>query len=1038
MKNHSFLKTAILRTPLGAIQTQLTLETIQEIFAQTHNREALFLGSPAVYHALVSWEKGGVLRDDALQKLKTSLYKYASRLSNRCTPFGKFATVSTLKIEKETKIDIANSTLGRRTKYDMHFLGQLLPVLTTANAIREQLHYYPNSSLYTVFEKYRYVEYYFKDNTRMHKISEVEISDYLDLILEKSKKGILIHEIVSLLVSESVTEAEALEFINTLIASQFIVSELEFTLTGEDYFEKLVKTFSEKRFDCPDGQVVRTLINRLKNKINALDQNKSNDPALYLEIFQEINYQIETVTVEKLFQVDSFRKIANGTLGFNTLKTIRPAITAINKLQSIVENKRLKEFKTKFLARYEEYEQPLVQVLDPDVGIGYGKQSGAKTPLVEDLEIKGHEIPETPFSLDAKSKFLLRKLIQATKNNATQVVLTDAEINEFEENETLYPDTFSVFLNAFSENGDEKIHLKSISGASATSLIGRFSHHDTPILDLCNEIVAVENQLHPYKIIAEIVHLPQARTGNVLCRNFQREYEIPYLGNASVDQEHQIAIADLLVSVKNGKVVLRSKRWNKEIIPKLSNAHNYGHNSLPIYHFLCDIQNQESTGFGFSWGNLQSEFDFLPRLIYKEVILSKATWNLHKTDIDTILKSDESSVIATIRAFRTKRNLPDVVCLMDGDNEVLINFTNDWSCLVFQSMLKGKSFVQVAEFLFTENSITQNYGNEIIVSAHKNLEKKKETKTAPTVVEVPENTIESSFSIGDNWLYYKLYCGERAGEVVLNEAINPIVAELQSKNLIDKWFFIRYHDAIGSHLRFRILLKSTNFFTDCIQIVNAHTKPLQDAQIIWKIQTDTYLRELQRYGYEAIEDAETLFWNDSECTLQFLDLIEDDSGEKVRWLFSLLSIDHLLDDFGFSLEEKAEIMKVAKTSFGKEFHRNGNLNKQINTLFAENESEIEHFLHQEQSDEMYVPLWDIVRERSQNNKKPIENITALATQNQLPTALNDIAISYMHMVCNRLFLSKHRMHEMVVYDFLFKYYTKEKYKNRKIKPKLRS
>jgi lantibiotic biosynthesis protein len=61
-------------------------------------------------------------------------------------------------------------------------------------------------------------------------------------------------------------------------------------------------------------------------------------------------------------------------LGFNTLKTLRPAITALNKLQSIAENKTLKEFKTKFLARYEEYEHPLVDALDPDVGIGYGKQ----------------------------------------------------------------------------------------------------------------------------------------------------------------------------------------------------------------------------------------------------------------------------------------------------------------------------------------------------------------------------------------------------------------------------------------------------------------------------------------------------------------------------------------------------------------------------------------------------------------------------------------------------------------------------------------
>jgi lantibiotic biosynthesis protein len=660
------------------------------------------------------------------------------------------------------------------------------------------------------------------------------------------------------------------------------------------------------------------------------------------------------------------------------------------------------------------------------LGIGYGKQSGAKTPLVEDLAVKGETL-ERQFLLDAKSKLLLRKLIQATKNNETEVLLTDAEINEFEENETLYADTFSVFLSAFSENGKEKIHLKSISGASATSLLGRFSHLDTSILDLCDDIVAIENALHSDSIIAEIVHLPHARTGNVLYRNFRRKYEIPYLANASVDQEYQIAIDDLCVSVKNGKVVLRSKRWNKEIIPRLSNAHNYGHNSLPIYHFLCDVQNQESTGFGFSWGGLQSEFDFLPRLSYKEVILSKATWNLHKTDIDAIVATDENKVISTIRDFRTKRNIPDMVCLIDGDNEVIINFTNDWSCIVFQSMLKGKKMVQLTEFLFNENSITQKYCNEIIVSVHQNLEKEKDAKLDVAIFEAPENTVATSFSLGDNWLYYKLYCGERAGEVVLNNAIHPIVADLQSKNLIDKWFFIRYHDELGSHIRFRILLKKTHYYSECIQIVKSHTKPLQDAKIIWKIQTDIYLRELQRYGFEAIEDAETLFCNDSECSLQFIDMIVDDAGEKVRWLFSLLSINHLLQDFSFSLEEKAEIMKVAKTSFGKEFNRKGNLNKQINKLFTENEAEIDRFLNPENIEEMYNPLWDIVRERSQKNKKAIENIQCLATVNQLPTALNEMIISYVHMVCNRLFLSKHRMHEMVVYDFLFKHYMKQSF-----------
>lgn len=232
-------------------------------------------------------------------------------------------------------------------------------------------------------------------------------------------------------------------------------------------------------------------------------------------------------------------------------------------------------------------------------------------------------------------------------------------------------------------------------------------------------------------------------------------------------------------------------------------------------------------------------------------------------------------------------------------------------------------------------------------------------------------------------------------------------------------------------MRFRILLKDTQYFTECIQIVKDYLKPFEDTQIIWKSQTDNYLRELQRYGYEAIEDTETLFYNDSECTLQFADMIEGDSGEKVRWLFSLLSIDHLLDDLQFSLEEKVEIMKIAKTNFGREFNKTGHLNKQINEMFAKSEYEIESFLNPEKIEEMYEPLWGIIRERSFKNGVPIKNIKQLHIENKLPATLHSIAISYVHMVCNRIFLSKHRVHEMVIYDYLFKYYNKQLFTGKK-------
>lgn len=1027
MKNYSFTKTAIVRTPIEEKQMDLTWEKIKLIFSKKENREALFIGSPNIYKALVMWENGEALQtEEELKNLKGSLYKYASRLANRSTPFGMFAAVSAVNLSSESNLNIGESTFGRFTKFDMYFLGSFLPVIVKNEEIRNALVYYSNNSIYTVFDKYRFVEYYFKENVRFHKISEVEMSDYLEAIFEKAKSGVLLSELVDLLVSDEISKQDASEFIETLIQSQFIVTELEFTITGEDYFDKLLRIFSEKRFDFYEANVIKELITNLKTKINSLDKNNSNDPDLYIQIHELVNEELNNVDISKLFQVDSFRKIENGTISYKTLKNLRPALSVLNKLQSIPENSSLKEFKKKFLERYEEFEQPLVNVLDPDVGIGYGKTAGAKSILVDDLFVNSTHSGVSQISMDAKKSYLFKKLLHATKNNLQAVELLDEEINKFEENESLYPDTFSAFVNVFHENGVEKINLKTVGGPSANGLIGRFSHLDTQILDLCNEISTIENQLNPDKIIAEIVHLPQARTGNILYRNFQREYEIPYLGNSSLDKEHQIMIDDLYVSVKSGKIVLRSKRLNKEIIPRLSNAHNFAHNALPIYHFLCDLQNQNSFGFAFSWGALQNEFDFLPRVNYKDTVLSRAAWNINKTEIKNILDAGESNHIEFICDFRKKRNIPDLVYIAQGDNEVLINFNNELSCNVFYYMLKSESFIQLKEFLFSNDTITTNYCNEIIFTAHKNIEKKVETAAVNQFVSKENKEgVTTSFSIGEKWLYYKFYCGERAGEELLNRVINPIVEELNAKNLIDKWFFIRYHDIQGHHIRFRVLLKSSNLFTDCIQIIKHHIEPLERTQIIWKTQTDNYLRELQRYGYEAIEETETLFFYDSECTLKFVDLIEGDSGEKIRWMFALLSIDHFLNDFDVKLEGKVKLFNAAKTGFGKEFNRSGRLNKQINEKFVKYESDIESFLNPNLMDEMYAPLLEILTDRSKKNTAVVKQIKQLSKENRLPAYLDNIMLSYVHMICNRIFLTKHRMQEMVVYDFLYKYYSKQ-------------
>lgn len=1025
MKNHSFANKAVVRTPLSVKKIDITWEEIQEIFKNPKHREALFIGSPNIYRALEMWEKGEAFQtEDELKNLKGSLYKYTSRLANRSTPFGLWASVGTIDLAKNTNIDVANGTLKRTTKFDMYFLGKILPEITKHKEIRAVLKYYPNNSMYKVMDKYRFVEYYFKDNVRCHKISEVDINDYLEKTIAIAEQGATINQLIKPITDDNISDKDARAFINQVIDSQFFVNELEFTLTGGDYLEHLLTILKEERFNFYEANVVKELLISLKSKISTIDDNVFNNPDKYREIHEQIEKEIQEADITKLFQVDSYKDLGNSTLSYSVIKKLRNAITVLNKLSSKRSNPTLDNFKKKFQERYEEYEQPLINVLDPDLGIGYGAGSGAKTPLIDKLAIRGNASSKRTIIWNKKAEFLFKKALEALQNGIPEVNLSDEDINQFNENESLYPDSFSTFFNVFNENGEEKIHLKSVWGPSANGLIGRFAHLDESVETLCDTIHEHEKQLYPDKILAEIIHLPQARTGNILYRKFQRDYEIPYLGNSSLDKEHQLDVSDLYVSVRRGKVILRSKRLNKEIIPRLGNAHNYSANALPIYHFLCDLQDQELSGLAFDWGSLQNEFDFLPRVSYKDIVLSRATWNLTYSTMQKILKHKEEDAITAVRAFQKERQIPDIISFTQGDNEVVINFTNNLSCFTFYYMLKGERFIQLKEFLFKEDTITGGYCNEFIIPSYKNIPKANKN-AINNALEAQQTTLQkASYSTGDEWLYYKFYCGERVGEKLLNQVIKPIVDELEANNLIDKWFFIRYADKDGHHLRFRILIHDTTKFSDCVNIIKKHIQPFEDNLLIWKTQTDTYLRELQRYGYESIDATEDLYYNDSECTVKFADMIEGDAGERVRWLFALLSMDHLLDDFGFTVKQKMELLKIAKTSFGKEFNKIGALNKQVNELYSKNMRTIETFLDKNTTSNIYEPLWDILKERSVKNKDVVKSLLELSENNSLPGGLGNTVLSYLHMVCNRIFLAKQRVHEMVVYDMLFKYYSK--------------
>jgi len=280
---------------------------------------------------------------------------------------------------------------------------------------------------------------------------------------------------------------------------------------------------------------------------------------------------------------------------------------------------------------------------------------------------------------------------------------------------------------------------------------------------------------------------------------------------------------------------------------------------------------------------------------------------------------------------------------------------------------------------------------------------------------------QRTFIIGDEWLYLKIYTGYKTADVLLTETIYPLAQNFLKENLIDHWFFIRYSDP-QFHVRVRFHISKKENIAPIILHFNNAIQEYVNQNLVWKIQIDTYQREIERYGVECIELSEKLFNLSSEmiCKTIALDFVKQD--ENLRWLLGLKMIDVLLSDFGLSLSEKSDLLNTLQDNFGKEFGINTDYRRQFGQKYRTEKNRIEKVLdkNSEQNDE-YVHLFKPIFENSEASKIVIKEIKNNITEIKSPS-LNDLLSSYIHMMLNRLFRTQQRTHELVLYDYLFRYY----------------
>ncbi|PAM95756.1 hypothetical protein B4N84_06585 [Flavobacterium sp. IR1] len=282
--------------------------------------------------------------------------------------------------------------------------------------------------------------------------------------------------------------------------------------------------------------------------------------------------------------------------------------------------------------------------------------------------------------------------------------------------------------------------------------------------------------------------------------------------------------------------------------------------------------------------------------------------------------------------------------------------------------------------------------------------------------------MQRDLCLGSEWLYYKIYTGVQTTDFILLEKLLPIIQKLKKKQTIQQWFFIRYKDE-DAHFRIRFLVEKQTNLSKVITSLYPVFNTLMQKKLIWKIQTDTYKRELERYGENTIKDSEFLFWKDSEMIIQYLSLKNTFHKKEMALLFSFCSIDSFLNSFSFSTLDKLTILDNLQASFKKEFAADKTLKKELSKKHKELSGEIEDYITSKTKKDFPVFFAIINQKQNQISDK------ALQIKNKIQLPINDFLAHHIHMMINRQYTSKQRMYEMIIYDHLFRYYKTISYKS---------
>ena len=996
-------------------------EKIQKLLREPFFRSAIYVGSSSLYGAL----KKKDFNYKALSPKETlALRRYLNRMCFRPTPFGLFSGFSTVEWGNNNSSIQSGQEMKTHINFSHSHSVWLARRLLNGSPFLEQA-FVCNNTLYKVGKEYRYIRYDENLHTgeRDFFIDSFPETDLIEKILLYVEEKRTITKLVQFVSPEcDASESEIHAFIEQLISEQIILPALIPNITGKDYLMRINAMGEEMTGYSPDLKEIQLKINSLSSlpgEITMVDLEEKlpgGNPGTGSNV--PPHHDLPYVNLEKPGIV--------GALDTKYQKKILDGLYCIDKLLSSYPIAALEEFASAFTGKFGLRTVPLLYALDPEAGVGYASLAEDHPPsgLLSDIhmEHKNHAVPSVEWT--PVHQLLLNKWtsLSMDKNETGSILITKEDLENLPLSDEDYslPPSVSVLFRI----SDDRVYIEQAGGASALALSGRFTPFNDSILKMAKEIAGIETTANPDVILAEIAHIDNLHTANIDRREAVRDYEIPLMAASCRDHKFRIPPDDLWVNVRGDKILLWSKSLQKNIIPRLSSAYNYTRSELPVFRFLCDLQNQGiKTNFSFDLASFFPGLSFYPRVRYHAAIIQLATWHVKKEQFQHIPEQKPGAdQFISLKGLLRELHCPEYISVNEGDKQMVLDCRKDIDMEILLKEMKNKEAVIIKEFPFIHEKkplISDTFHDPYIHQFAASLYHHKKIYhplSPPPMDSKSDGIIIRRYLPGSEWLYFKIYCHPLRANEILTQRILSLTRHWVKKNYLKKWFFICYHDP-EYHLRIRFNIQAAS----AQKIITDFTKACSDLisnDIINDFQIAVYERESERYTPGLIEEVENVFSAGSLLTVEYLKMVS--SGRLICTLsrFAFLCLDTMLDIFQYSLPDRECLFHQLYDSFYAEFIPSGDLRNQLKTKFRE----IRHSFQQKSECGHHSGLSDIFSTGETEAFKNAHIALAEKVQGRPPAQKNRLAGDIIHMHLNRLFQSDQRKQETILYYCLWRHY----------------